>query len=96
MAVRKHRIMFIVAVIVLCYMLSYGILSRIGMNIAEESWGVDGGDGFMYVPTANPDLTDWKIHLVLSVLYYPLWAMDHLILGTPEYWTSLPLERFGK
>ncbi len=91
MAVKKHRrtkVMSVVVTLCLAYVSSYLILSRRGFAQADE-WNAP---GFYFVTPRNE--TTWRINWCLSVLYYPLIAIDSA-LGTGRPLGSEPIYRLS-
>ena len=95
MAVKKHRrtkVMSVVVTLCLAYVSSYLILFRRGFAQADE-WNAR---VFYFVTPRNE--TTWRMNWCLSVLYYPLIAIDSA-LGTDarsapsRYTVSAPEQR---
>ena len=93
---RTRKWLLIIACVLAVYVVSYIVLSQIGIAIAISQWPEGGGDGFFYVPVREV-MPDWcrRIHFALVVVYWPLWAIDHQVFGAPHYGYSGPLTTFG-
>ena len=71
------------------YVGSYVLLSRCSLGLTREY----GMDGFYYVPCDPRAIAESKtlqgVHFALACFYYPVWAVDHFMLGGP-YWSHAP------
>lgn len=79
----------VIALSALCYVLLYVALSRTSLYINRR----DGIRGFFYVPVRasmmrSPAL-EW-VHGAASTFFFPVWVVDHRLLGGP-WVASVPL-----
>lgn len=87
---RTSRLVRVVLCFVILYVGSYFALSRYSLEVLEGN----GVCGFYYVPCSGDTLTEYRgleeLHQALVLFYYPIWALDHYLLGGP-YWAGIPM-----
>ena len=70
--------------IMVTYVGTYYGLTRLDMYLTGDS------DGFCYVPTPNHEVRwIWAVHYPLVIVYWPVWILDHSLLGGP-HWDYMP------
>jgi hypothetical protein len=84
--------------VLLVYSSTHFVISRISVKIVENDWGLT--DEFLYLPV-HPD--SWEghprslgvIHDILQIFFYPIWKLDHAVLGGPVPMQYTPLRTVG-
>ncbi len=91
----KHRRGRILATVLLAgYVGAHFALSRVSRSMVLRDWRIQ--DSFIYLPV-KPDLVaDHEqpllvIHLALRCFFFPVWKLDHALLGGPWPMTSMPM-----
>lgn len=85
---QRRRVVWVVTGIVV-YVTVYLALSRISARMNSRS----GIRGFFYVPvhaTKMDDVTLERLHAAGSIVFYPLWYVDHNVFGGPSV-SAIPL-----
>ena len=87
---RRKRIVYVVVAVALVYLASHMALSRYSHAMLVEEY--DGG-GFYYVPCDPLVLAESEtlqgLNFALLCFYYPVWMLDHYVLGGP-HWAHIP------
>jgi hypothetical protein len=76
-----------------CYVAAHFVLSRIPRVMVQRDWGIR--DAFIYLPVRPDVMADHErpllyVHHALRCFFFPIWKLDHVLLGGPWPMTSMP------
>lgn len=76
------------------YVGAHFVLSRASMPLIQRDWGIS--NEFIYLPIRSNTVADheWPllyVHHGLRCFFYPIWKLDHSVLGGPWPMSSMPM-----
>ena len=88
----KRKPLAAIAVVLLAlYVGSHCLLSRYSAAVNRRAYNIE---DYCYVPMRLQSVCDsgwlWASHRILTVVYLPVWAVDHYALGGPRPVLHMP------